>query len=223
MRFFLYYLIFRVFLGNPLLAIIIIGAIYLIIDRRFIGLFPDFLRPFKRKSRIKFLEEQVKLNPANVDAYRELGQLNLEGKNYNQAIKYFEKCLSKMDEYADIHFYLGKALYFSGNKKESYQEILKALELNPKIGYGEPYIYLLEYELNNNAQREKIGDYIEKVERFGTPEILYKGGNILLKYDQVKGKELLQEALNSYKAIPRNFRKIHRRFAFLARVKLLGK
>jgi len=223
LRFFFYYLIFRLFLGNPLLALIILGFIYLIIDRQFIGLFPDFLKPFKRRNRIKALEEQVKLNPADVDGYKELGQLYLEGKKYRQAVTYFEKCLGKMDEYADIHFYLGKALYFTGQKEEGYGELLKGLAINPKIGYGEPYIYLLEYQLVNNNEPEKINDFIEKIERFGTPEILYKGGNVLLKYDQRKAQTLLREAINNYKAIPGSFRKAHRRWAFLARLKLLGK
>lgn len=224
MRFFFYYFLFRIFLGNPLLALIILYLLYLLIDRRFIGLFPDFLGPFKRKSRIKGLEEQVKINPANVDAYRELGQLYLEGKNYNQAVKCFEKCLAKMNDYADIHFGLGKGLFLMGRKDEGSVEILKALQINPKIGYGEPYIYLLENQLTNNKNdSEKIANYIQKIRQFGTPEILYKGGSHLYSYDQVKAKELLQEALNTYKAIPGNFRKIHRRWAFLTRLKLLGK
>jgi len=222
-RFFLYYFIFRFFLGNPLLALLIIFFLYLIIDRQFIGLFPDFLKPFKRSSRIKALKELVKLNPANVDGYRELGQLHLEGKKYTQAVEYFEKCLVKMDEYADIHFYLGKGLYLMGQKEEGYRELFKALSINPKIGYGEPYIYLLDYQLDTNPLPEKINEFLKKIEQFGTPEILYKCGSILLKQDSIKGRELLQEAVSNYKAMPRNFRKIHRRWAFLARFKLLGR
>lgn len=223
MRFFLYYFIFRIFLGNPFLALIIIGIVYLLIDRQFIGIFPDFLKPFKRSNRIKALEQQVKLNPADVDAYRELGLLHLEGKKYTKAAAFFEKCLTRMNEYADIHFYLGKTLYFLGRKEESHEEILKALSINAKVGYGEPYIYLLEYQIATNPDREKIKEFIENIERFGTPEILYKSGIALLGYDQMKGKELLGEAINNYKAIPGNFRKVHRRWAFLARLKLLGK
>ncbi|NLT95363.1 MAG: hypothetical protein GXW85_07485 [Clostridia bacterium] len=223
MRFFFYYLIFRIFLGNPLLALLILTVLYLLVDRRFIGLFPDFLRPFKRKSRIKELEEQVKINPANVDAYRELGLLYLEGKNYFNAVKSFEKCLDKMNEYADIHFGLGKALYFQGRKEQGSEEMLKALDINPKIGYGEPYIYLLENQLETERNLETINDYIEKIRQFGTPEILYKGGKQLLKYDDEKATQLLREALNTYRVIPGNFRKVHRRWALLARLKLLGK
>jgi tetratricopeptide (TPR) repeat protein len=175
----MYYLIFRVFLGNSILALIMISIIYLLIDRQFIGLFPDFLKPFKRSGRIKALEEQVKLNPADVNAYRELGLSYLEGKKYSRAVHNFEKCLPKMDEYADIHFYLGKTLYFLGEKEKSQQEILKALNINPKVGYGEPYIYLLEYAINSAS--DKIEEYTENIERFGTPEILYKGGHSSFK------------------------------------------
>lgn len=223
MRFFFYYLVFRVFLHNPLLTLIILGVIYLLVDRRFIGLFPDFLRPFKRKQRIRELEEQVKINPANVNAYRELGQLYMEGKNYLSAVNSFEKCLDKMNEYADIHFGLGKGLYLLGRNEEGTEEMQKALNINPKIGYGEPYIYLLENQLANENNGEKINNYIQKIRQFGTPEILYKGGIKLYKYDQIKAKELLQEGLNTYQVIPRNFRKVHRRWAFLTRLKLLGK
>ncbi|KJS21462.1 MAG: hypothetical protein VR72_10650 [Clostridiaceae bacterium BRH_c20a] len=223
MRFFLYYFIFRIFLGSPLLALFIIFFLYLIIDRQFIGLFPDFLKPFKRSSRIKALKELVKLNPANVDGYKELGQLYLEGKKYTQAVEYFEKCLEKMAEYADIHFYLGKGLYLMGQKEEGCKEITKALSISPKIAYGEPYIYLLEYQLDNNPIPEKVNEFLKKIWQFGTPEILYKCGSILLKYDSIKGRELLQEAVSNYKAMPGNFRKLHRRWAFLARLKLFSR
>lgn len=223
MRFVFYYLVFKIFLRNPLLTLFILVVLYLLTDRRFIGLFPDFLRPFKRKQRIRELEKQVQINPADVNAYRELGQLYMEGKNYLSAVNSFEKCLDKMNGYADIHFGLGKGLYFLGRKEEGMEEIHKALNINPKIGYGEPYIYLLENQLTNEYDGEKINNYIQKIRQFGTPEILYKGGVKLYKYDQVKAKELLQEGLNTYKVIPRNFRKVHRRWALLTRLKLLGK
>lgn len=221
MRFLLYYFLFRVFLGNPLLALLIITFIYLMVDRQFIGLLPDIFKPFKRKSRIKALKETVKLNPADVNAYKEIGQLYLEEKNYQEAINNFLKTLGKMGEYADIHFYLGKAFYLQGQHEKGKEELLQALSINSKVGYGEPYIYLLETEIAGEKDRVEIKDLVEKIQRFGNPEILYKAGNILLKYDVQLGKDLLKEAVETYKGIPRNFRKLHRRWAFFARLKLI--
>ncbi|MFZ5945474.1 MAG: tetratricopeptide repeat protein [Bacillota bacterium] len=223
MRFLFYYFFFRMFLGNPLLALFIIVIIYLIIDQKFIGLFPDIFSPFKRKSRINSLKEEVRLNPANANAYKELGQLYLETKKYQESIGYFEKTLDKMGDYADNRFYLGKAYYLNGQKEKGQEQLTKALEINTKVGYGEPYIYLLDNLLSQGGDKLEINNMIENIHRFGTPEILYKAGDTLLKYGDSRGKDLLKEAVENYRGIPGNFKKIHRRWVFLARIKLIGK
>jgi len=223
LRFFLYYFIFQVFLRNPLLALIIIAFAYLIIDRQFIGLLPDVFKPYRRKTRIKNLKDEVEINPANVDAYKELGLLYLEEKKYQVAVEYFLKTLNKMEEYADIHFFLGKSYYLQGQSKKGTDELEKGLEINTKVGYGEPYVYLLEAEINTDKDPEKIEDLINNLERFGTPEILYKAGKVLVKYDLQRAKLMFKEALENYKASPRNFKKLHRRWAFLSKLNLISK
>ncbi|MFZ7101649.1 MAG: tetratricopeptide repeat protein [Peptococcaceae bacterium] len=221
MRYFFYWYLFRLFLGNPLLALLLVAVIYLVLDRQFIGLLPDIFKPFKRRSRINTLKEEVKLNPANVNAYKELGQMYLESKRYQEAIDYFEKALSKLGDYADVHFYLGKACFLYGQQEKGIEELQQALRLNSKVGYGEPYIYLLDYYIVRGKESAGIDAYLEQVERFGTPEILYKAGDVLLKHGDQRGKGLLREALANYKAIPGNFKKMHRRWALLAKLKTM--
>lgn len=219
LRFIYYYLIFRLFMGNPLLALFILFIIYAIVDRKFIGLMPDFFKPLKRKKRIKDLEENIKLNPSNTESYRELGYLYLEDKKYQKAINNFRKALDKMSQYAEIHLHLGKANYLLGNKDEGIEELLKALEISPKAGYGEPYIYLLDYEINKKKpSREIINQFIKNLHTYGTVENLYKGGRVLKSYDNVQANELLLDALETYKVSPKYLKKSNRRWAFLAKI-----
>ncbi|NLW25003.1 MAG: tetratricopeptide repeat protein [Clostridia bacterium] len=221
MRFFFYYFLFRILLGNPILALIIIVFLYLLVDRQFIGLFPDIFKPFRRKARINKLKQEVSINPANVNAYKELGELYLEAKKYKDSVNYLEKTLGKMGEYADIHFYLGKAYYLLGEKEKGAEELKTAIEINTKVGYGEPYIYLLDREINTSRDPEVIKELLFSIERFGTPEILYKAGKVLLNHDRPRAREMFREAIDDYKKGPKHYRKTHRRWAFLARLNLI--
>lgn len=222
MRFLFYYFLFRL-LGNPFLAIIVIAFIYLIVDRQFIGLIPDFFKPLRRKSQIKNLQEEINLNPANVNAYKELGLLYLEEKKYKLASQYLLDTLDKLGEYADTHFYLGKAYYLGGQKEEGKKELEKAIEINSKVGYGEPYVYLLDAEINDTQNTEKIKDLINNLQHFGTTEILYKAGMVLKTFEKERANKMFNEALETYRMSPKHFKKVHRRWALLAKLNLLIK
>jgi len=78
------------FTGNPLLALAVIVIIYFFIDRRFIGLLPDFAASWRRRMRISELERIVRANPHNGDALLELGVHYFERGKFRNAVDVLE-------------------------------------------------------------------------------------------------------------------------------------
>ena len=83
-----YLLFFRFYIPNPLAAFIVFYFLYTIVDRQFVSL-PDAFKPFKNRSKVKRLKDEIKLNPANANAYYELGQIYLNKKVSSQYRLFF--------------------------------------------------------------------------------------------------------------------------------------
>ena len=215
-----YLLFFRFYIPNPLAAFIVFYFLYTIVDRQFVSL-PDAFKPFKNRSKVKRLKDEIKLNPANANAYYELGQIYLEQKKYQASIDCFSKTLDKMGEYGEVYFYLGKALFHKGNEEEGIINISKAIEKDHKIGYGEPYVYLLKAELEKDNNQEQIEELVSSINKFGTPEIFYKAGIRIKALNKEMAKEMFKLALESYSGTPKHFKRTHRRWAILARLQML--
>ena len=219
--FLLFYLFFfRYFVPNPILAFIIFYVVYLLIDRQFVAL-PDAFKPFKTRTKIKRLKDELKVNPANVNAHYELGQIYLEQKKYQASIENLSQTIDKMGEYGEVYFYLGKAQYHKGEKEEGLRNLAKAVDIDHKVGYGEPYIYLLVEEIKKGNDPEKVEQLVASIHRFGSPEIFYKAGIYLKKLDKNMTRKMFHWALDSYSGTPRHFKRTHRRWAILARLQLL--
>ncbi|SMB96218.1 Tetratricopeptide repeat-containing protein [Desulfonispora thiosulfatigenes DSM 11270] len=219
MRYFIYYYFLTRIIGNPIISLGILIIAFILVERKFIGIIPDIFKPLKRKRKIANLKSTIKLNPANINAYRELGSLYLEDNKYQKAEENFMKTLDKMDNYAETHFLLGKAYYLQNKIDLGITELETAIDINPKIGYGEPYIYLLAEAYSSKKNENNINDYIGNLHYYGTVETLYKAGEVISKYDQKKAKEMFKKALEIYNGGPKYLKRLYRRWAILARIK----
>lgn len=217
--FFLYYLL-RMFTGNPLAAIIGVLLIYTIVDKAYLGFLPDFTKGFRKKRQIKNSLMELNVNPENAQAAFVLGEYYFEKKKYEKALKYLSHHKLQKDESAKYYHYLGMTLMELGKTEEGKKYIEKALELNPRVGYGLPYIYLIDDEMKRHTpNKNKINAWEEEVERFGNTENLYKLGMIYKKQgDKETAKKLFSKVLIEYDYCPKGIRRIHRKWAILARV-----
>ncbi len=208
------------FTGNPLLALAVIVIIYFFIDRRFIGLLPDFAASWRRRMRISELERIVRANPHNGDALLELGVHYFERGKFRNAVDVLEKAYSKMKDWPDVHFYLGASLYETGHRAKGLMEIQKAVDMNPKISRGMPYIYLIRSVLDNRE-----GGSTETWEacllRSGSVHSFFQAGKLFRRYGQKKGAEkFFLEVLENYRMSSPTFRRTYRRMAFLSKIYL---
>jgi len=63
--------------------------------------------------------------------WSQLGIVEAYEKNFEEAVKCFEKAVLSNDKNADFHFNLGLSLFQSGNKERAKKELDKAAYLNP--------------------------------------------------------------------------------------------
>lgn len=221
----MYYLLSTILwaiMGNPLLILAILAALYFI-DRRYFCLLPSPARYFQRRRRMAGLAATIRLNPADANSQLELGALHLERGDAARALPLLEQARQRNADSARIHALLGAGYRRLGRDAEARAALEKAVNLNPKIGYGEPYYHLLALALKSGSRDESaLAEYCEKILSFGSPEIFYRSGRVLLAAgDKEAAKTMFKEAVANYQASPKGFRRAHRRWAAAARIFLM--
>lgn len=218
--FFLFYFLSALF-QNPLVAILVIVVIYLVIDRRFIGLLPDVLRPFRRGARVRALQRTLAINPADATSHFELGSLLVEQRKWRQALPHLETAVARLKN-SQAHYQYGVALFRSDQEDEGKAHLEKALELNPKVGYGEPYLYLAEYALRRQQDVDAIPGFVEALELYSSIDVSYRLGRLFEQSGNTeRARQMYQEALANYRESPKFLRRQHRRSALNAWVRRL--
>lgn len=205
------------FFHNPIITLILIFVIYAVIDRRFIGFLPDFSRLFQNLRKAASLKQQLGHTPSPGRIYYELGALQVERGKMTEGRINLEKAHELIADHPDIEFYLGVARIKTNALEEGKAALKYALQLNPKVKYGFPYIYLIEYSLKKQEAQEQINEYMDKVNEFSNPQLLYELGIIFQKegYSE-KAKKMFQEVGLSLKQCPSFMKKQYRYFAIMA-------
>src|SRR5690625_4385736 len=98
----------------------------------------------------------------------------------------------------------------------------KALELKPKVGYGEPHLYLAEYALKRQQDIDAIPGFAETMARYGSVDVSYRLGRLFARSAAIEqARQHYQEALANYRESPKFLRRQHRRSALNAWVRRL--
>jgi tetratricopeptide (TPR) repeat protein len=200
-------------IGNPIVAIIVLILILYVLDRRFVGLSPSIVKPLKRRSRIKKLEQLLRLNPSDVSSKMELARLQLERKSYARARQMLESVGDAMEHSAEYWDDLGTALLFTGDKERGEQAMLRALAINPRVKYGEPYLRLAAA---NRSDAEKALSYLKELRDIHSSscEAYYRMGLIYKELgNKTEAKRAFQEAAEIYASLPRYKRRQERSWA----------
>ena len=87
---------------------------------------------FSSKSKIS-LERAIKIDPNYIDAYINLGLLNKDINNYNDAEKYYLKALELNNKSAIAHLNLGACYKEKLEIEKALFHTQKAIELNDKL------------------------------------------------------------------------------------------
>lgn len=215
---FLYY-----FFGNPFIAIIVLLLILYVLDRRFIGISPSFIRPLKRMQRISKLKQELDANPHNTSVKQELAHLLIERKQYNEARKWLEPLQERMDNSSEYWDDLGTCYIHTGEPEKGEQAIRHALEINPRVKYGQPYLRLAVFYSKTDKQKA-----IQALQEFGaiqssSCELYYRMGCLYQEMDQKhEAKEAWSEAVRLYRMLPKYLKRKERSWMIKSRLKLMN-
>ncbi|OAS21042.1 tetratricopeptide repeat protein [Paenibacillus oryzisoli] len=215
----LFGLLWRI-VGNPFLALLILLVILYVLDRRYVGILPNVWRPFQLKRKAARLRIDLHANPHNTSAKLDLARILIERKKYQDALPYLEQTLPIMQESADVHYEIGLCQLKLGRIDKGETYMLRAIELNPRVKYGEAYLRLGE-ALAPHAP-ERAAQFIEQFRDLhsSSVEAYYRLGQLYQQLGrQEDAKRAYREALDIYRGLPRYSRRQQRRWAWLARMK----
>ncbi|WP_309225120.1 tetratricopeptide repeat protein [Paenibacillus sp. JMULE4] len=126
-------------LGNPFVAIIVVIILFYLLDRRFIGMTPSVLKPLKRSRRLSKLKEELRLSPHHTSTKLDIARIYMEQKKYAAALELLDQVGEVMEDSADVLSEKGICKLKLGAVEEGERLILQAVQLNPRVKYGEPY------------------------------------------------------------------------------------
>lgn len=211
-------------LGNPFLALIVLLAVLYFLERRFIGLSPSLVRPFKRRSAIAKWRRQLQVNPHDVSARSELARLLIEGKKYQEAREELAVIGDRMEHSAEYWSDVGLCELALGRLEEGERAMKTALAISPRVKYGLPYLRLGEAFAKTDAA--KALDYLQQFRliQSSSCEAYYRLGSIYREMGQSeRGREADRECRQIYRSLPRYLKRRERKWALLSSLRSQGR
>ncbi|MDQ0189115.1 tetratricopeptide repeat protein [Alicyclobacillus cycloheptanicus] len=209
-------------LHNPLLAVIVIVIVYYLVDRRFIGLTPNLLKPVRTQMRISRLHREILENPHDAPARYDLARLYIGHGAYNRALRLLQELPPSMQEAADVQTDWGICQLHLGECAAGEQRILNALSKEPKLRYGEPYLEMAAVFAPSDPK--KALHYLNVFQSYNASscESEYRLAKLFLLFDNpAAAREALRRCIQTYRMLPRFRKRVERRWALLARWRLL--
>lgn len=210
--------------GNPILAIIIIVAIYLLLDYQFVGISRRFFSGFQRASQVRALRRTLSINPHDAKTRSLLGRLLVEGRRYPEAVKELEIAMERMADSEETRCDLGVAYIWTGRLEEGGGLVEQVMTEHPKLRYGDPYLRWGEYLLKN-GDAEKALEVLRKFHRIHTSSVegQYLLGEALRTLgNKEEARAAYHRALVLFGQSPGYKRRLERRWAWMSRFRLLS-
>lgn len=221
-KIFLFYIL-TVLTRSPLLALLVIVALYFFLDRRFVGLLPDFSAPFRTRREIARLKREVLLNPHNAEALSDLGRNLVRMGKAREGVVFMERALPRMGDIAETRFYLGLGLLHLGDLEQAAEHLQAALKIDPRYGYGEAWLRMGDVKVLENDLAGAFESYLAFTGiHTSSSEGFYKMGEVRQGLgDLKKAKEYYSKAMNAMRGSPPHKKRIDRPWFWKARIKLL--
>ncbi|QAY66597.1 tetratricopeptide repeat protein [Paenibacillus protaetiae] len=197
--------------GSPVIAIIIILVILYLLDRRFVGLTPSIVKPVRRLQRISNLKKRIQLSPSDVSSKLELARLLMERKQFKAAGELLVPLQETMSESAEYLDDLGYCYLETGAPDKGEAAIRAALQINPRVKYGAPYLRLASFNAKSDTSKA-----LQDLRRFqeiqsSSCESYLRLADLYRSLGQEgDAKAAVDEGLRTYSLLPRYKRRTER-------------
>lgn len=180
---------------------LLIGIAVVFLLHRFL---PDPWVWLRTSGHVGRLKNQIAQNASNVTARRDLAMIHLERRRPKRAVTLLEEANNKSGQSAELLYLLGLALHRSGRSEEALPKLVRAVELDPKVRFGEPYLAAGD-ALFRLARFEEALDSYERFTEMNTSSIqgLVKLARAQAKLKDTQGAEAtLANARATFRLLP---------------------
>ncbi len=180
---------------------LLIGLVVLFLLRRFI---PDPWVLFRTFGRISVLRRQIDANPQNVTARRDLALIYLDRLRPGAALELVNQALQRFPDDAELLYLKGLALHRRGENEAALGPLVRAVELDPRVRFGQPYLVAGDALVALKRYDEAVDSY----ERFTHASGSSIEGHVKLARalkrtkDAAGAKKALDEAFTTWRSVP---------------------
>jgi tetratricopeptide (TPR) repeat protein len=180
---------------------LLVGVVVLFLARRWI---PDpfvFFRTFGHISRLK---RQIEANPSNATARRDLAMIYLERLRPGTAAQLLADARKRFPDDPELLYLSGLASYRKGDYEAALAPLVKSVELDPRLRFGEPYMLAGDALMALGRTEEAIDAYDRYLSKSSSSiEGLVKKARAHAKAGEKDAqKKDLAEALKTWGQIP---------------------
>jgi tetratricopeptide (TPR) repeat protein len=207
--------------GSPIVAILVLLVVLYVLDLRFVRLLPNLFKPIQQSRRLSRLKQDLRHSPHNTSAKLEVARICMEKRRYQEALVYLQEIRNVMADSAEFLCDYGICQIKTGAREDGEALIKEALAKNPRVKYGEPYLYLSEAFAATDIAKALA--YLEECKSLhsSSVEVIYKMGLLYLQLQrQAEAKRAFAEAVEVYRGLPKYKKRQERRWAILAKLKM---
>ncbi|HYL80536.1 MAG TPA: tetratricopeptide repeat protein [Candidatus Acidoferrum sp.] len=202
-RFFLFALLMWI-IGNPFLAILVLIALSLPgwwASSRWAWRLQRKVRAWGETGRLR---RELAVNPHNAAARAALGAILVRQGRFAEARAELTQVMPRVDDLPEAIYSLGLCLLHDGEMEKGRELVERALALNPKFGYGEPYLRLGDFRAER-GEWEQAAECYRQATSIHTSSVegwCKLGQSLEHLGKQMESRAALQEALTSYRTAP---------------------
>lgn len=180
---------------------LLVGIVVFFLLRRWL---PDPIVLWRTMGRIQALHRQIDANPANVTARRDLAMVYVERLRPGRALELLEEARKRFPEDAELLYLSGLAHWKRGDAEKALGPLVKSIQLDPRVRFGEPYLVAGDALKKLGRTEEAIDAY----ERFVHTNSSSVEGQVKLALahranrDPKAAKAALAEAFTTWAQIP---------------------
>ncbi len=192
-----------------------LGALAFVALRRFV---PDPFVILQTMGRIRGLRQQIEANPSNVTARRDLATIYLQRLRPRAALKLLDEARQRAPNDAELLFLTGLARLRTGDAKGALEPLVMAVEVDPRVRFGEPYLVAADALVRQNML-EEAADALHRYTDANTSSVEGRVRLALLEHrrgERDAAKEALRDALSTWRQVPRFRRRKELRWWFRA-------
>jgi predicted Zn-dependent protease len=181
---------------------LMLGVLVMLALRPFL---PDPWALLRTWGRIRALDTQIAANPANVTARRDLAEIWIERLRPGRALQLLDEARERDPSAPELLYLTGLARLRLGDAHGALQPLVRAVEIDPKLRYGQPYLVAAEALIHLG----RLDEAEDALERYSSTNSSSLQGYVWLAHvrkrrgDTKGAHAALREALDTWAQLPR--------------------